>query len=227
MTAVKLQTKYAHRKLTTVVVNGTKYDIDKDCCVLVDNEADEKRLLALGDEWTKNIALAARLGPSRTPAPGAAMRTAPEFIALCDSDPQVAEKVSTLRSFAGLSAFAAGLGFRFTENEFRAAGEAFEASRTRSKNIDAKNEAKSSASPKKGKDKKGEKKGEEVAAPPPTTDEVLPETLPEEQSGEWPEPTEEHSVAYLRRMADAYEVKYADDSDKPTLIKDIRAAMFE
>ena len=68
------------------------------------------------------------------------MRSAAEFIALCDSDVAVADKVNTLRSFVTLASFAAGLGFRFTEAEFRAAGEAFEASRTRSKTIDVKNE---------------------------------------------------------------------------------------
>lgn len=227
MAQVKLQTKLAHRKLTTVVVNGTKYDIDKDCCILVDNENDEKRLLALGDEWTKSISLAARLGPSRTPAAGAPMRSAAEFIALCDSDVAVADKVNTLRSFVTLASFAAGLGFRFTEAEFRAAGEAFEASRTRSKTIDVKNEEKTAASKEpKGKGKKGKEKAADEGATP-TADEALPEVLPEETSGEWPDPKETHSLAYLRRMADAYGVKYAADSDKPTLIEAIRPAMYD
>jgi len=48
----------------------------------------------------------------------------------------------------------------------------------------------------------------------------------EETTEEWPDPTEDMNIEYLRRMADAYEVRYTGRTGKPRLIKDIVEAMY-
>lgn len=220
-----LQTKYAHKRLTSITVNGNTYPIDNDCCVVMENEADMKKLLSLGDEWSAKVSLGIRAKPSRAPQPGKSMRSAAEFIELASQDPEISAKMDTFRSFRALASFAEGLGFRFTENEFQVAGTAFEEARKRSAEINAENEAKMKASEEEKKAKKG-KKGDEKKSKKINDDEDLPEVLPEEESGEWPEPADSHSLAYLRRMADAYEVQYDDSTDKAELIVSINTAMF-
>jgi hypothetical protein len=44
---------------------------------------------------------------------------------------------------------------------------------------------------------------------------------------EWPDPTTKMSLPYLKKMADAYKIKYKGDVLKPNLVKKILAAMYE
>ena len=57
-------------------------------------------------------------------------------------------------------------------------------------------------------------------------DSALPDVLPEETSGDWPDPEESMGMNYLKRMAAAYKVKYAANIDKATLIENIQQAMY-
>lgn len=47
-----------------------------------------------------------------------------------------------------------------------------------------------------------------------------------QEEGEWPEPSEDMDLTYLRQMADAYEVKYTGRTGKKKLVTDITAAMY-
>lgn len=242
----KLQTRYAHKKLTSITVNGRTYDIDANCCVDVDNAADVKKLLSLGDEWTSNVAAMTRAAVSKIPVPGRPMRTAVEFVALLAQDAELANKVANLRSFQSLSSLAFNLGFKFTENEFRSATEAFQKDEDRSRAIEEKNAAKAAkaeepaAEPeKKPKEKKGKGKGKEAvaadAAPTSTVpqaplsdhkfSEALPEALPEEETGEWPDPEPEFSSAYLVRMGAAYDVDVSGMA-KADMVSTIHRVMY-
>lgn len=63
------------------------------------------------------------------------------------------------------------------------------------------------------------------------TTEKEPEPSEDESTGDstddaWPDPTEDMELAYLREMADAYEVKYGPRTGNPRLCKDIMAAMY-
>lgn len=44
---------------------------------------------------------------------------------------------------------------------------------------------------------------------------------------EWPDPHEDMSVEYLRKMADAYRVKYSKNTSKKELVKRLAATMYE
>ena len=44
---------------------------------------------------------------------------------------------------------------------------------------------------------------------------------------EWPDPKRNHSAAYLRLIADAYQVEYNEETSKRKLVADIHAAMYE
>lgn len=46
------------------------------------------------------------------------------------------------------------------------------------------------------------------------------------EEGEWPDPTEEMSLEYLRQMADAYEVSYTARTGVKRLVSDITKAMY-
>lgn len=229
--ATKLQTKLSHKRLTTITVNGRAYPIDADCCVVVDNDADVKKLLSLGDEWTDKIGVVERLKVSRTPMPGQSMRGAAEFVDLMANDTEVAAKVSAFHSFRALASFAEGLGFRFNETEFDKAGREYASAQQRAVDVQKINDeklAKSSTSTK--ADKKAEKASKGKEKPKDyklaETPEELPENLPENESGEWPEPSESMGSAYLRAMAEAYEVQYDAGITKAALVKAIHTAMF-
>lgn len=58
---------------------------------------------------------------------------------------------------------------------------------------------------------------------PPPADEGVSE---DETSDEWPDPTEDMDIEYLRQMADAYEVSYSGRTGAKTLVKKIRAEMY-
>lgn len=47
-----------------------------------------------------------------------------------------------------------------------------------------------------------------------------------ESGSEWPDPTEDMDIEYLREMAGAYDVTFHHRAGKPRLIKDIMAAMY-
>jgi len=46
------------------------------------------------------------------------------------------------------------------------------------------------------------------------------------EDDEWPDPTEDMDIEYLRQMADAYEVSYTARVGAATLVKRIKAAMY-
>lgn len=138
---IKLQTKIASKRLTSIRVNGNSYNVDSDCCIVVDSDADAKKLLSLGDEWSDQVSAIMRGPPSRQPAPGMPMRNAADFVELASQDREVGDKVNSLRSFAALSSFASGLGFKFTEAEFRSAGEAYVASQAQAVKVEEEHKA--------------------------------------------------------------------------------------
>jgi hypothetical protein len=230
MIAVKLQTKYATKRLTSIKVNGHVYAIDSDCVCVVDDPADVKKMLSLGDEWTTSVTTPKRTTLHRGPQPGQPMRNAMDLLELASQDPEIASKLDSFRSFRALSAFAEGLGFRFTEIEFNAAGETFASSRrveaATQKEHEGKlqksdapaKESKSAAKETKGKKGKKDKAAEQEG--------VLPEVLPEEESGVWPDPLVEMPMPYLQRMAAAYGVQYDGGTTKAALVEAIKTAMY-
>ena len=54
--------------------------------------------------------------------------------------------------------------------------------------------------------------------------EIVPES--DEDGAEWPDPTEDMDIEYLREMADAYQVSYSHRSGKALLVKKITDAMY-
>lgn len=215
---MRLQTKYPHKKLTTINVNGRVYQIDASCCIDVDSDADAKKLLSLGDEWSAEVKKSALLSVSKIPEPGKPMRTAVEFVALLAQDEALSSKVSALRSFTSLASLAGNLGFRFTEAEFKAATDQYQRDAVLAARLE-----KERATP-----------AEAPKAPEPApqgTDhrksDKLPKRLEEEVSGEWPDPSEEFSVAYLKRMAAAYGVSYPPNTAKAEVVAMITKAMYE
>lgn len=59
-------------------------------------------------------------------------------------------------------------------------------------------------------------------------DEDLSDDPPVPGEGEeWPDPTDEMSMAYLQAMADAYEVKYAKNIGQTTLIERLKESMYD
>lgn len=73
----------------------------------------------------------------------------------------------------------------------------------------------------------GQKGVPESGKEPATVKLVDPPVPDEDTDEEWPDPSEEHSLEYLKKMADAYEIKYGRNIGKSTLIKRINVAMFE
>ncbi len=75
--------------------------------------------------------------------------------------------------------------------------------------------------------------------PPPAPTPAEPSAAPEEpeaedakgdpegSDGQWPEPTEEMGIDYLKTMADAYDVKYSVLIGKAKLVERLKAAMYE
>ena len=57
-------------------------------------------------------------------------------------------------------------------------------------------------------------------------EEGSPEEESEGEENEWPDPTEDMEIDYLREMADAYAIKNAGRMNKATLVKRIRAEMY-
>lgn len=249
MTATKLQTKVAHLALQRITVNGHTYDVDRECCVYVEDPADIAKLKAT--KWTDKISVVRGKTINRVPQSGQSLRGATEFVALLQQDEQLLAKVKTIRTFPALAAFVLDLGFKFTQADFTAAGQAHEEEVRRAKEIDDANAAKMKA-----KGKKEEQRP--VSAPPPPAEEEtlliepaaahlteidagenlsiedsgfqksvdLPEDLPEELSGVWPDPSEEMSLPYLRRMADAYGVQYPANISKHKLVLKLNDAVF-
>lgn len=64
------------------------------------------------------------------------------------------------------------------------------------------------------------------AAPPAQANEGAIADPPVPSDGDWPDPTGEMSLGYLRQMADAYKVKYAKNAGKKTLIKRVMGEMY-
>jgi len=227
---MRLQTKYSHKKLTTITVNGRAYEIDSQCCIDVDNDADSKKLLSLGDEWSLEVRKSALHSISKIPEPGKPMRSAVEFVTLLGQDTELATRVASLRSFAALSSLATNLGFRFTENEFKAATDQLQRTAEKAARVDAASAERAKADAAKVATKAPpapeKPKGKKAPAYTPES-ETLPKVLEEEGSGVWPDPAPEMSAAYLKRMAAAYEVKYDATTTKDALIGAIRLAMFE
>jgi hypothetical protein len=62
---------------------------------------------------------------------------------------------------------------------------------------------------------------EAVEVEEPTTSWEVPE-----EGADWPDPTEEMPLAYLRQMADAYEVKYTARSNKKELVRKVMVEMY-
>ncbi len=234
----KLQTKLAHKRLTTITVNGHTYDIDAQCCCVVDDPADVKKLLSLGGEWSDKVSAFNASLVARLPEPGKPMRSAAEFIELAAQDSEVGAKIASIRSFPALLSFAMGLGFKFSEQEFKQAGETFAASTQRAAELQAANDAKLAPKAPAKEEKKG--KAAKVAEPeavsaPVATDyskaelaSELPAKLDEEESGAWPDDANEGmGLAYLRRMATFHSVKYAANASKADLVSKINKAMYE
>ncbi len=60
------------------------------------------------------------------------------------------------------------------------------------------------------------------------SDEDTSDDPPKPAEGEeWPDPTEEMSMDYLKAMADAYEVKYASNIGPGTLIERLKESMYD
>lgn len=72
---------------------------------------------------------------------------------------------------------------------------------------------------------------EEPAPPPPPKAEVEPredeleEVVPDEGE-DWPDPEVSMGLGYLRKMADAYEVKWTPKTGKKKIVADIMKAMY-
>jgi hypothetical protein len=65
-----------------------------------------------------------------------------------------------------------------------------------------------------------------VPPPPPPPPAVSPDQYVVPEDGDWPDPTEEMPMEYLREMAAAYQVKYNGLTAKKTLIKKIMIEMY-
>lgn len=260
MTQTKLQTKVANLALQRITVNGHSYDVDRACCVYVDNAVDIAKLKLVG--WSDKITVIRGAPINRVPQSGQSLRSATEFVALLQQDQALREKVATIRTFPALAAFVLDLGFKFTQAEFQAAGQAFEAQQKRAAEIDAANaktkikkvakEAVEDVPEEKIAADESEEPTSEVMRMAPdenakglvddentesedlspvddsgfTQADELPETLPEEVSGAWPDPSEVMSLPYLRRMADAYDVKYPANISKHKLVLKLNEVVF-
>lgn len=62
--------------------------------------------------------------------------------------------------------------------------------------------------------------------PPPVGDPPGDPGMEEAGGEEWPDPTEEMELDFLREMAKAYDVKFAPRTGKKRLVADIMAAMY-
>lgn len=155
-----LENLLPHKRNTSVLVNGTKYDIGGDGVVRNVSEKDAEKMLQNEEVWKP-------FDSKRREAQDARRKA-------------TAEKTRM--------ALVTTSGKKITKEE-----------------------------PKATKPKEGEGGEGEPGSDPP---------VPAEGE-EWPDPTEEMSVEYLKLMADAYEVTYAKNIGKATLIERIKAAMYE
>lgn len=231
MTPVKLQTTQMNLALSKINVNGRHYDVDKSLCVVVNEQADADRLMKLG--WSAHVTDVKPPKVSTLIVPGTSLRGAEEFVELIQQDAALAAKLAEFKTFAEVASYALTMGFKFLERDLQKAGQAYADKMTHAANIDAANAAKLAAPP--------EATNAPVASPGENVDpenmqlvtsefsalETLPETMPEETSGNWPDPTDAMSLPYLKRMADAYKVKYAASISKPALLKKLDKVVFQ
>lgn len=222
MPATKLQTTQTNLALSKINVNGRRYDIDKDLCVVVDNVEDIDKLTLLG--WSASIGAVKQVKVSPLIKPGSSLRGAGEFVELIQQDAKLAITIGQFKTFEELSSYALTMGFKFLENDLKAAGQAYVEKMNRSAQVDANNAAKLAEVPKvSGVEDAGDL---QAVTSEFAMREDLPETMPEETSGVWPDPEETMSLPYLRRMAAAYKVKYASKTLKPALLKKLNEAVF-
>lgn len=223
----KLQTQQTNLALMSVKVNGRRYEVDSKCCVVVDLPEDIARLKLVG--WTATVgAITAPPKPSTRITPGSSLRGAEEFVELIQNDPKLAAVIADFKTFDEMAKYALTMGFKFLERDLQAAGSAYVERMNHSMKIDAANAAALLVP---------------SVAPPPVTvvseedlqplvsdfsdKDKLPERLPEEDSGHWPNPTDAMSLPYLRRMAAAYKVKYAASTSKELLLKKLQKSVYE
>ncbi len=74
---------------------------------------------------------------------------------------------------------------------------------------------------------KKSQKADDIAAVKQAVEVVEGDPLVPEDGEEWPDPDESMSIEYLKLMADAYEISYATNIGKKTLIARVKDAMYE
>lgn len=211
-----LQTRVTSKKGGSVKVNGNVYEVDEELCIDVTDE-DAKKLLQ--GSWTTDIisskdrreklAQKKALRPKRR----ASTADAREFVEYVAHHPDIRKKCDDLGSFSAiLEQVVQPLGYNFTRLQLEKATAEF------MKKHPGKKAAKTEEAPE-----------PEVPSPEPVASEDTGEGDGEEvvAEGEWPAPTEDMDLDYLKEIADAYEVTYAPNIGKKTLVDRINEAMFD
>lgn len=248
---MKLQTTLSSRRNGSIKVNGTAYVISDQGVVEV-SDADGAKLLTLGREWTKDIVEL----PVSAVAIIEQRKNAAQFVDAVQADPSMEAEVAQIRSFPGLLSYATSKGFYFSKAELDAAKAAWleknpdrvaeaKAAVAQTLQEQAKEPVKEAVAviPPRTPAARAPTLEASPAAPPAAPSDPalkqspqplphcfldrLPVQLPEEVSGEWPDPVMEMSRPYLLRMAAAYEVRVPGNTGKPKLVAKLRSEIFE
>lgn len=208
---MKFQTLIEHKKGTGIYVNGRVIPIDAYGCVDVVDPAEIKTFQALATEWSPTIRQV--VPKAAVPAPVQA-KTAADLVSDLAVDSTLLAKITGMRSPTTRRSFLETQGYRFTDAELAAALEPV------SKEPTAEVAADVSAA---------------VQNPPAADVQKDTQPSPEKNPGtwavpadgeEWPDPTPDMPVPFLRAMADAYEVKWPAKMKVEDAIKRILKAMY-
>ena len=125
---MQLQTRNAHMRGKTVLVNGTRYTVDGNLCVDVDedNASDVQRLVGTG--FTEDIidhkGKGKIAGAPDVPQPS--FNSAKEFVQLVDTQPAIAAKCrDDCQTFGDLQKLARTYGYNFSESQLEDARKAY------------------------------------------------------------------------------------------------------
>lgn len=222
---MRFQIAHKHRYNTRILVGTTIYPVDARGCVTVTNPADVQTFRAMPNEWhetdlaelpqTSEAAVLVNAAPGGPALVEQRTRTAADLVRDVQTDAGLLEKLQSFRSAPGRQAWLRAQGYRCTEEELAAALEAavapLEAS-PRAAGVDALPAGRTGM--------------QEAAEKAPSVPVDVPKWTEPAEGEDWPDPTEDMPLDYLRAMAAAYAVRSTSKTRKADLVTRIHAAMY-
>ena len=200
---MKFQTLIAHKANTNLYLNGRVVPIDAFGVIEVTTDADIAQLKAMSREWSDVVQKVEPRGPITVTT----VKTVDDLIRDVQTDADLFTKLSNMRSPVTRRSWLESRGYRFTDADLEIALGARQPAPTPP--------APTAATP--------------AAAPVPSPKEAPKAAatwaIPEE-GGEWPDPTVEMPLEYLKAMASAYDVKCNSKTKPEDLVSRIHAAMY-